>query len=127
MKFIKLSAVAALAVILSSCASIAGDNTRAVSVTSKPAGAKIYVDNQQYGVTPAVITLPNYIYGGKAVTLKKKGYADQTLAVNTAFQPVAILDILLWPTFLIDGATGNLVKIDPATRNLNTSLSKATA
>lgn len=123
MKVVKISLAAVLMAALAGCASIAGDNTRAVHVSSKPEGAAIYVDNQQYGVTPATVTLPNYIYGGKTVTLKKKGFADQTMVVNTQFQPVALLDVLAWPTLLIDGATGNLVKIDPATRVLDAQMS----
>src|SRR5438128_1331278 len=107
---------------ITGCASIAGDNTRAVKVDSYPAGAGIYVDNQQYGVTPAVITLPTYIYGGKSVTVRKRGYYDQTMLVNTKFQPIALLDILLWPTFFVDALTGSLVKIDPANLNLNAKL-----
>src|SRR5690349_2233752 len=67
---------------LSGCASIAGDNTRMVKVESTPSGADIFVDNQNYGVTPSVITLPSNIYGGKTVTLKKEGYKDQTMVVN---------------------------------------------
>lgn len=122
MRLFKLYVASLLIVALSGCASIAGDNTRTVKVTSKPAGANIYVDNQRYGKTPASVTLPTYIYGGKTVTLKKAGYSDETIPVNTAFQPIAVLDILAWPTFLIDGATGSLVKIDPGTRNLDAQL-----
>jgi uncharacterized protein YceK len=122
MKTIKLVAVLAALLTISGCASIAGSNTRAVKVDSQPSGAAIYVDNQQYGVTPAVITLPNYIYGGKTVTLRKPGYQSQTMMVNSKFQPVALFDLLLWPTFLIDAATGDIVKIDPANLNLNTQL-----
>ena len=107
------------------CASIAGDNTRMVKVDSQPAGAEIVVDNQIFGVTPSVITLPSNIYGGKAVTLRKNGYKDQTMMVNSKFQPIAILDILFWPSILVDGVTGNLVKIDPANLNLNAQLYKA--
>lgn len=107
---------------LTGCASIGGDNTRAVRVESEPAGAAIYVDNQQYGVTPAVITLPSYIYGGKTVVVRKKGYSDQALPVNTNFQMISILDVLFWPSLVVDGVTGNLVKIDPANRYLNANL-----
>src|SRR3990167_2683974 len=122
MKMLKLIAVCTTITALAGCASIAGDNTRNVSVSSKPAGARIYVDNQQYGVTPAVVTLPSYIYGGKNLTLKKKGYVDESMMVNSKFQPIAILDILFWPTFIVDAMTGDLVKIDPANRNLNATL-----
>ena len=125
MKITRLALFCAALLILSGCASIAGDNTRAVKVTSQPTGAAIYVDNQQYCVTPAVVTLPTYIYGGKSLTLKKKGYQDQTMMVNSKFQPIALLDILFWPTFVIDAATGNIVKIDPANLNLNSTLERA--
>ncbi len=125
MKMINLALICAISLIISGCASIAGDNTRTVKVDSFPSGAGIYVDNQQYGVTPAVITLPTYIYGGKAVTLRKKGYQDQTMVVNTKFQPIALLDILFWPTLLVDAGTGSLVKIDPANLNLNAKLERA--
>lgn len=125
MKMIKLAIFCSLFTAISGCASIAGDNTRAVKVTSQPSGAAIIVDNQQYGVTPAVVTLPNYIYGGKSLTLRKKGYQDQTMMVNSKFQPIALLDIFFWPTFVIDAATGNIVKIDPANLNLNSQLIRA--
>jgi len=114
----------ALALTLTACASIAGSNTRQVNVTA-PSGAGIYVDNQQYGVAPATITLPTYIYGGKSITVRKSGFRDQTQMVNSVFQPIALLDILAWPTFLIDAATGNLVKIDPANLNMTFHLQRA--
>jgi len=122
MKIIKLGVAFALFLTLTACASIAGENSRRVRVSSIPSGATIVVDNQNYGVTPAVISLPNYIYGGKSVTLKKRGYQDQTMMVNTQFQPIALLDIFLWPTFIVDAAAGNLVKIDPASVNLDAKL-----
>lgn len=125
MKLAKLVLSCSLIASLVGCASIAGNNSRAINVNAAPAGAGIYVDNQQLGIAPATITLPNYIYGGKSVTVKKAGYKDQTLLVNTQFQPVALLDILFWPTIIIDGATGNLVKVDPATANLNFKLERA--
>lgn len=107
---------------LTGCATIAGNNTRSIAVNSTPSGAEIYVDNQLYGVTPAVITLSTYIYGGKTLTLKKPGYVDQNRVINAQFQPIAILDILFWPSFFIDAASGSLVKIDPAALNINTQL-----
>lgn len=110
---------------LSGCASIAGDNTRAVRVTSQPAGAHIYVDNQHYGTTPAVVNLPNYIYGGKGITVRKPGYQEQTAMVNTKFQPVALFNVLFWPGFIVDAATGNLIKIDPKDLNLSYQLERA--
>lgn len=125
MNIIKKASFLIALLCLSGCASIAGNNTRMVKVESEPAGATIMVDNQNYGVTPAVITLPTYIYGGKSITLRKKGYQDQSMMVNSKFQPIALLDIFLWPTFIIDAATGDLVKIDPANLNLQGKLYRA--
>lgn len=125
MNIAKIGLVSALIATLTGCASIAGDNTRQVRVDSMPQGATIYVDNQAQGTTPSVITMPSYIYGGKNVMLRKRGYQDTSMMVNTSFQPIALLDILFWPTFIVDAATGNIVKIDPATRNLNTRLVRA--
>ena len=122
MKIFKTLLALSMFLIISGCASIAGDNTRNVNVTSMPSGAGIYVDNQQYGVTPKVITLPSMIYGGKVVTVKKAGFSDQSRVINTAFQPVSLFDILFWPTFIVDAMTGDLVKIDPASRNIHMNL-----
>lgn len=125
MKTLKLAAAAVAALTLVGCATIAGNNTRQIKVSSYPAGASVYVDNQQVGVTPALVTLPSNIYGGKSVLLRKKGYQEHAMMVNTKFQPVAILDIFLWPTFIVDAITGDLVKIDPANLELNATLERA--
>ncbi len=108
---------------ITSCASMFGDNTRQVAVNSQPSGATIYMDGKSYGTTPANITLPNYIYGGKTVTLKQAGYADQELQINTAFQNAGLWNILNLPIgFIIDGADSNMVKIAPSDTNITTTL-----
>lgn len=125
MKLLRLGFIISFFLGLTACASIAGDNSRAVMVHSKPSGADILVDNQHYGVTPAIVNLPNYIYGGKSITVRKAGYRDQTKMVNAKFQPVSLFNILFWPGFIIDAATGNIVKVDPANLNLNYRLAKS--
>lgn len=119
---VNLIIMASSLLMFTGCASVVGSNTRAIKVDSNPQGAAIFVDHQQYGVTPAVVTLPNYVYGGKSICLKKEGYHEQTMMINTQFQPCALWNILFWPGFLIDGATGNLVKVDPANLNVYTTL-----
>ena len=121
-KFCNILIVVAMGLLATGCATIAGDNTRDVRVETRPAGATIYVDNQRYGVTPAVVTLPSYIYGGKLITVKKDGYQEQSMMVNSQFQPVALLDIFFWPTFIIDGVTGNIVKMNTSNRSFVTDL-----
>jgi hypothetical protein len=123
-KVVSLALSCTLFLLLTGCASIAGNNTRSIQVVSHPAGAAIFVDNQRYGTTPAMITLPSYIYGGKTITLKKPGFQEQSLQVNTQFQPISLVNLLFWPGFLVDAATGDLVKIDPADLNLHAALQR---
>lgn len=47
------------------------------------------------------------------------------MMVNSKFQPIALLDIFLWPTFIIDAATGDIVKIDPANTNVYGKMQRA--
>ena len=121
-KIVQPAAVSMVLLSLTSCATIAGDNTRTVCVNSYPQGAGIFIEGQRHGTTPANVTLPNYIYGGKTMTLKKEGYYDQAMTINTKFQPCGLWNLLFWPGFVIDGATGNTVKINPAQLNLTTEL-----
>lgn len=97
---------------------------RTVTIKSNPAGAKIYINNVSYGTTLAIVTLPTYIYGGNIVTLKKKGYEDISYNINSSFQFVGLLNIFFWPGFIIDGATGNIIKINPNSLNIDLDLSK---
>lgn len=121
-KCFEIFVVISFCLFLPGCATIFGDNMRTVCVHSQPEGAGIYVDGQRQGTTPATITLPNYIYGGKSLVVKKEGYHEQAMLVNTQFQPCGLWNILFWPGFLIDAATGNTVKIVPYNLSLTAEL-----
>ncbi len=118
----QFTAIFGIALTLTGCATIFGDNTRNISVQSTPGTAQMRVEGETRGATPAVITLPTYIYGGKRIQLIKHGYQEQTLFINTKFQPCTLWNLLFWPGFLIDAATGNLVKIDPSQLNSHVNL-----
>lgn len=124
----KVTAFAALcvgAVVLTGCASMFGDNSRQVTVKSEPVGAQVFVNGMSVGSTPAIVTLPTYIYGSQLITLRKPGYQDISINVNSKFQMVGLWNLLNGWGFIIDAADGNLVKIDPAQLNVETNLSKA--
>ena len=123
MQIKQISSLICVVIGITGCASMFGDNTRQVAVNSQPMGASIYMDGKSYGTTPANITLPNYVYGGKTITLKHAGYADQELQINTAFQNAGLWNILNLPIgFIIDGADGNMVKVAPTDTNITTTL-----
>ncbi len=119
----KSIAILAILCNLMGCASMFGDNTRKITVKSSPSGAGVYVDGVRYGTTPTIVTLNNYIYGGKVITIRKDGYKDQAAVINTQFQPVGLWNILNWPIgFIIDGVTGDIIKIAPETLNIDANL-----
>ena len=123
MKIIINIVLSALAMtILSSCASIAGDNSKMVQVNSTPQGAKVYLNNAPVGTTPTQIAINN-TWSPTVITLKKKGYEDSSAEINTAFQTVGLLNIFFWPGFIIDAATGSTMKITPESRAINADLS----
>lgn len=107
------------------CASMFGDNTRKITVKSNPAGAGVYVDGVRHGTTPTTVTLNNYVYGGKVISIRKDGYLDEAATINTKFQPVGLFNLFFWPGFLVDAATGNVVKVDPETSNVEVSLQRS--
>lgn len=124
-KIIQSIALLSAAFILNGCASVIGDNNKSVQVNSQPQGAKVFANNMPVGTTPTTISVPS-TWSPTVLTLKKKGYADQNTVINTAFQPVGVLNIFFWPGFVIDAATGNMMKVAPESRTIYASLDKTT-
>lgn len=107
---------------LNSCATIFGDNRRTVCINSQPKDVGIYIEGERCGTTPASITFPSHIYGGKTVILKKEGFYEQAVQINTRFQRCGLWNLLFLPGFLIDLATGDSVKIERTQLNLMSNL-----
>lgn len=110
-------------ILLSSCATIFGDNSKIVHIKSHPEDAQVFVNNMPVGKTPTDITVPS-TWSPTLLTFKKKGYQEQTAQVNTSFQPIGILNILFWPGFVIDAISGDMMKIAPESRNIDITLSR---
>lgn len=123
--FFKFTAISILAISASGCASLFGENNRQITVKSQPSGANVYIDGVNYGTTPAIVTLPTYVWNGQSIVVKKDGYQDTGVLINSKFQNVGLLNILFWPGFLIDAATGNTMKIDPSKLNVEVNMSSA--
>jgi len=113
-----------LVLAISGCASVAGDNSKIVHVSSKPEGAKVYVNNIPVGTTPTQVSVNN-TWSPTLITLKKKGYEDINAQVNTSFQTIGLLNVFFWPGFIVDAATGNTMKVSPESRVINADLAVA--
>ena len=101
----------------SGCASIFTGTTQSVQVNSVPSGASVSVSGLDRGLTPLPVVLKKGS-SGECLTLTLPGYQQKTFQPQTAFNPVAILNlwgILGWG---IDAATGALWKYDPTFYNI---------
>lgn len=114
-----LFSLIASTLLLNSCGTLFGDHNRVVHVTSAPPGANVYVNDALVGQTtasgvPLDIYLPSRsgFNSNVVIRVEKSGYETIYQPVQTTFQPIAVLDIFFWPTFIVDIVTGDIVKIN---------------
>ncbi|MDR0981919.1 MAG: PEGA domain-containing protein [Culturomica sp.] len=95
------------AMTFNSCATILSGSKQAMSISSIPSGARVFVNGEDKRViTPAEVKVPRKKVA--TITLQKQGYEDGEVKVNGSFNPVVIGNILLGgiPGGLIDLGTG---------------------
>lgn len=88
----------ALSVLLCGCTSTPAEKTGAISVTSTPPGAEIYLNNEYRGTTPATISAAPV--GNHTIELRERGYktwsgiitvtAGTTVSASSALVPLAV-------------------------------------
>jgi len=114
----KAGMVAVIAAIgLSGCATVFTGTSDQISVSTEPSGAKLYLNGNDMGRTPITVPVSRSL-GTTMMSVKKPGFEDKTFALQSSFNTIAILDIFLWPTFIIDAATGSIVKYSQTSYNL---------
>jgi hypothetical protein len=110
---------------LSACGALFNGGPANVTVNSNPAGAEVWVDGTNRGVTPATLQLSKG--QNHTVTLRRAGYQEQTVVINRKVSGTyVILDVLggLLP-IIIDAATGSWYVLD--TDEVNVDLQSGTA
>lgn len=111
-QFIFFLCASFLTLSLTGCATLFGKKTHALSLSSDPRGAMVYVNGFNMGKTPLELQLK----ADKSYTIeyRMKGYQSVSRTVNTKLGAGwVVLDILggLIPV-VIDAATGNWNKLD---------------
>ena len=110
---------------LTSCATIFTGTTYKITFNSKPEGAKVYYKGYEKCVTPCSFNVNRGLFDNrnKIVELKKEGYVDKGIELDTKFNTVSILNVFagLVP-WGIDVVTGSVMKYD--TKNYNVELEK---
>lgn len=116
----KKIALVAAAMSLSACGALFNGGPQNVMVSSSPAGAEVWVDGTNRGITPATLQLAKD--DSHTITLRRAGYQEQTVVINRRMSSTyLILDILggLLPV-IVDAATGAWYVLE--TDNVNVAL-----
>lgn len=97
-------------VLISGCATVFKGSNQSVMFNSEPEGAQIIVDGIPMGQTPQSLSLKKNKY--KNVTFKKEGYSSQSMALDTSYDAIALLNIF-WDLSTTDLITGNAYEYQP--------------
>ena len=108
MKKILLVAVSFL--FLNGCATVFKGSNQSVSFNSEPEGAQVIIDGVPMGMTPTSLSLKKSKF--KNVTFKMDGYSSQSLALDTSYDAIALLNIF-WDLSTTDLLTGNAFEYAP--------------
>lgn len=105
---------------LSACSTIFGDNERDIHINA-PKGAKVSVDNVVLPEkAPTTATITN-MWSPTIITVQQPGCAAKSVTIRPEFQMIGILNILLWPGFIVDAATGDMMKVPQDKRYISLS------
>lgn len=124
MKLRNLLSLVLLILMTTSCATLFTGTKSKVLISSVPPGAKIIVNGEQKGTTPATVKLKRSVFDVTTITLKLDGYENNTFEPETTFQPVTVLNLVDPVGWAIDIATGAIVKFSP--KNYEIELKPAT-
>ena len=108
-KNFKTAALCGAMVFVSGCASIFTSMSDPISFDSRPEGAKVQVNGMHVGRTPVTVPIKRSL-STPQVKVSLDGYESQYLMLQNTFNGVAFLDIFFWPGFIIDAATGAIMK-----------------
>ena len=102
---------------LSGCATVFTGTSQTVNMKVEDAESKELLSGASCTVTdteggqyslngnPGIVRVSKG-FGPLTVNCKKKGYTQQNTMVGSSFSGVTLVNILFWPGFLVDGATG---------------------
>ena len=93
----------------SGCASLFTGTSDTITFNSQPEGAKVQINGMHIGRTPLTVPVQRSL-STPQVQVSLEDYESQYVMLQNTFNAVAILDIFFWPSFIIDAATGAIMK-----------------
>lgn len=99
------------AFLLTGCASMFADSSDKLLIRSNDPSAKLFVNGNQVGTGSAVYSLSR----GKTaiITASKAGCSDRSVSTEQSVAGATWFNLLFWPGFIVDAATGAIHKTDP--------------
>ena len=104
----------AVLVLVQGCGTVFNGKKQKVFIESSPSQATFRIPNTEIeGTTPATVELKRK--RSYTVVVEKDGYKPQGAAIekNVAWIPF-LFDIICWPTFFVDFATGGAYELRPS-------------
>ena len=111
--------VLAAFVVSSGCATLFSGTDDEITFTSEPSGAQVIIDGINVGTTPTTIEVDRPGFEDTDVTIQLDGYEPRTFELDKEFNNTAILNIFIWPGFVVDALTGALYKYDKKLYNID--------
>ncbi len=100
---------------LSGCATMLGDNSHTVHVTSVPPGATVLLNQEELGKTPFLVSIDD-LNRDNVISLRMNEYAPASFPVTVSFQKLAFLNFLQLSYCVfgwgVDYFSGNLYTIE---------------
>ncbi|MGB3801350.1 MAG: PEGA domain-containing protein [Lewinella sp.] len=101
----------ALLFLSSSCATIFSGTTDQVFFDSRPEGAAVYLDNHYLGRTPLRTSIPRTTRV-RYLTYELENHEPSTQLLRNRVDGITFINLLWWPGFVIDAATGAICRIE---------------
>ncbi len=103
---------------LTSCASLFTGTSDNITFNSEPKGARILIEGIDYGRTPATVSVKRPGLSDKQVTFQLEGYEDRVFTLQKEFNVVSILNLAGLLGWVVDIATGAVMKYNPRSYNM---------
>jgi len=105
----KFSIVVSVTLLVSGCATVFSPSHDPVTINSVPEGSAVFMDGNRVGKTPVTLQVKRQLTPPR-IEVKSDGYHTQSILLQNQFNGVSLLNIFFWPGFIVDAATGTLMK-----------------
>lgn len=93
----------------SGCGTIFSGTTDQISFSSSPSGTNVIINGAKVGKTPVTVPVKRNL-SAPQVRIEKEGYDSNHVVLQNEFNMASLWNIFVWPGFIVDAASGALMK-----------------